>query len=135
MLVIGEINADGQLVAAVTFDLDDIDDAFEELDARYVAGEAEAHGQTWSVIARTYTMFNRRVVPATDVVIIDHRRGTPFAPGDLTAAMRVSGDLTPDLAITSRQCIGSVISEQSPVTRRMGPRKRVSKPSGERSNF
>ena len=44
-------------------------------------------------------MFNRRVAPAADVAIIDHRRDTPFAPGDLSAAMRVSGDLTPDLAI------------------------------------
>ena len=33
------------------FDLDDIDAAFEELDARYLAGEAAAHAHTWSVIA------------------------------------------------------------------------------------
>ena len=56
----------GSSRAAVTFDPDDIDAAFEELDARYLAGEAAAHGQTWSVIARTYTMFNRRDLPATD---------------------------------------------------------------------
>ena len=31
------------------FDLDDFDAAFEELDARYLAGEAAAHAQTWSL--------------------------------------------------------------------------------------
>ncbi len=35
----------------VTFDLDEIDAAFEELDARYLASEAAAHAQMWSVIA------------------------------------------------------------------------------------
>ena len=37
--------------ATVTFDLDDIDAAFAELDARYLAGEAAAYAHTWSVIA------------------------------------------------------------------------------------
>ena len=46
------------------FDLDDIDAAFEELDARYLAGEAAAHSHTWSVIARNNAAFNRRELPA-----------------------------------------------------------------------
>ena len=37
--------------ASSLFDPDDIDAAFEELDARYLAGEAAAHAHTWSVIA------------------------------------------------------------------------------------
>ena len=41
------------------FDIDDIDAAFEELDARYAAGEAAAHAHTWSVITRL-----RRAQPA-----------------------------------------------------------------------
>ena len=53
MLSIVEIDADDRIAAHVAFDLDDIDAAFEELDARYLAGEAAAHAQTWSVIART----------------------------------------------------------------------------------
>ena len=67
----------------VVFDLDDIDAAFEELDARYLAGEAAAHAHTWSVIARptprsTGTNFPR-LTP--DWVNIDHRRGAQrFAP-------------------------------------------------------
>ena len=51
VLDIVEIDADERIVARVTFDLDDIDAAFEELDARYLAGEAAAHAHTWSVIA------------------------------------------------------------------------------------
>ena len=65
MLGIAEIDADERIVAAVLFDLDDIDAAFEELDARYLAGEAAAHAHTWSVIARAYAAFNRHELPAT----------------------------------------------------------------------
>ena len=65
VLSIVEINADERIVARVAFDLDDIDAAFAELDARYLAGEAAAHAHTWSVIARatprsTGTNFPRR---------------------------------------------------------------------------
>ena len=49
-LAIVEINADERIVALVWFDLDDIDAAFAELDARYLAGEAAAHAKTWSVV-------------------------------------------------------------------------------------
>ena len=52
LLGIVEINADNQIAARIFFDLDDIDAAFEELDARYLAGEAAAYAHTWSVIAR-----------------------------------------------------------------------------------
>ncbi len=79
-----EIDADERIAALVTFDLDDIDAAFEELDARYLAGEAAAYAHTWSVIADTYAAFNRRELPDhADWVSVDHRRGSPFAPGDL----------------------------------------------------
>ena len=69
---------------AVSFDLDDIDAAFAELDARYLAGEAAAHANTWSVITRAYAAVNRHELPATtpEWVNIDHRRGIAFAPGD-----------------------------------------------------
>ena len=40
MLSIVEIDADNRLAAAVLFDPDDIDAAFEELDARYLAGRS-----------------------------------------------------------------------------------------------
>ena len=78
VLGIVEIDADNRIAARVVFDPDDIDAAFEELDARYLAGEAAAHAHTWSVIAQAYAAFNRRELPATtpDCVNIDHRRGT-----------------------------------------------------------
>ena len=58
------------------FDPDDIDAAFAELDARYLAGEAAAHSHTWSVISQAYAALNRRELPATtpDWANIDHRR-------------------------------------------------------------
>ena len=70
-----EIDADERIVARVVFDPDDIDAAFAELDARYLAGEAAAHAHTWSVIARAYAALNRRELPPTtpDWVNIDHR--------------------------------------------------------------
>ncbi len=50
---------------AVVFDLDDIDAAFAELDARYLAGEAAAHAHTWSVVAEAYAALNRHELPPT----------------------------------------------------------------------
>ena len=41
-LAITEIDADDRIAAHVMFDADDIDAAFAELDARYLAGEAVA---------------------------------------------------------------------------------------------
>ncbi len=84
VLNIAEIDANERIVAAVTFDLDDIDAAFEELDARYLAGEAAAHARTWSVIAGAYAALNRHELPATtpEWVNIDHRRVATIAAGD-----------------------------------------------------
>ena len=65
MLSIVEIDADDRIAAVIVFDPDDIDAAFAELDARYLAGEAAAHAHTWSVIAQGYAAFNRHELPAT----------------------------------------------------------------------
>ena len=64
VLNVAQIKADGQIAALVTFDPDDIDAAFAELEERYVAGEAAAHSHTWSLIARAYAGFNRGEIPA-----------------------------------------------------------------------
>jgi hypothetical protein len=93
-----EINADEQIVARVAFDPEDIDAAFAELDARYLAGEAAAHAHTWSVIARECAAFNRHELPAADWITIDQRRLAPIDANDLQAAMRAVWDLTPDLS-------------------------------------
>jgi hypothetical protein len=90
-----EINSDGRIVALVSFDLDDVDAAFEELDARYLAGEAAAEARTWSVIAAAYAALNQHEFPATtpDWVNIDHRGEVAFGPGDLVAYLRSGQDL------------------------------------------
>ncbi len=64
VLGIVEINADNRIAARIMFDPDDLDAAFEELDARYLAGEAAAYSHTWSVIARSNAAFNRRELPS-----------------------------------------------------------------------
>ena len=96
-----EIDADERIAAVVVFDPDDIDAAFAELDARYLAGEAAAHAHTWSVIARGL----RRAQPArasADDAGLGQRRppaSDTIAPGELSAYIRAGGTSTPDLSI------------------------------------
>ena len=99
-LEITEVDADGLMVAKVDFDPDDIDAAFEELDARYLAGEAAADAHTWSVIARARATLARHELPPTtpDWVNLDHRRGIAFQPGDMTAYIRAYWDLEQDFS-------------------------------------
>jgi hypothetical protein len=102
MLSIIEIDTDNRLTAAVIFDPADIDAALEELDARYLAGEAAAHAHTWSVITKSYAATNRHELPPTtpDWENLDHRRARAFAPGDLEAYLRATFDnLVPDLYV------------------------------------
>ncbi|OBK31990.1 regulator [Mycobacterium sp. 1245111.1] len=96
-----EIDVDGRVVAHVAFDLQDIDAAFEELETRYLAGEAAANAHTWSLVRRAYAALNRRELPPTaqDWVDIDHRRLAPIAAGDLGAYLRATWDLSPQSGI------------------------------------
>ncbi|HXB87853.1 BTAD domain-containing putative transcriptional regulator [Mycobacterium sp.] len=106
VLCVLEIDADERIVASVSFDLDDVDAAFEELDARYLAGEAAAHAHTWSVIALTYAAFNQHEFHSTtpDPVYIDHRPGVSVDEVDVAASIRAVWDLTPEVRI----CIEAV---------------------------
>lgn len=90
-----EIDADERLTLIVVYDLDDFDSAIGELDARYLAGEAAAHANAWSVVARAYAALNRHEIAATtpNLASIDHRRGTKFAPGELIEYVRATWDL------------------------------------------
>ena len=78
-----ELDAEDRIAAHVGFDPDDFDAALEELDARYLAGEAAAHARTWSVIAGAHAAFNRRELPAStpDLVYIDRRPVVPDRGG------------------------------------------------------
>src|SRR5262249_18285942 len=100
ILRIAEIDTDGRIAAYIGFDLDDFDAAFDELDARYVAGEAAAHARTWSVVASAYASLNSGKLPATsaDWVIVDHRRGLAYASDDSDALVRTAWAVTPDFS-------------------------------------
>ncbi len=96
-----EIDTADRITAQVVFDLDDIDAAFKELDARYLADEAAAHAHTWSVIVETYAAFNRHELPATtpDWVDIDHRLLVTIDASDEIANIRATWELMPDISI------------------------------------
>ena len=107
----------------VIFDPDDIDAAFAELDARYLAGEAAAHAHTWSVVTKAYAAVNRHELPPTtpDWVNIDHRRGgSAFAPGEMARDIRAAWDLTPDIGyrIEAVHRLNNVGSGRHPACRR-----------------
>ena len=77
VLQVVEIDTDELMTRVVMFDSDDIDAAFAELDARYLAGEAAAHAHTWSVITQAFAAIQSSAnCPATtqDSVTVDHRR-------------------------------------------------------------
>ena len=127
VLGIVETNADNRIAATVVFDPDDLEAAIEELDARYLAGEAAAHSHTWSVIARNNAAFNRRELPsaAPDWVTIDHRRGASFEPGDLTAYIRSGWDIAPDSSVYIETVhrvsdLGAVVTQVSTGTSQQG---------------
>jgi DNA-binding SARP family transcriptional activator len=101
LLGIVEVDADGRILARVSFDCDDLDAAWQELETRYLAGEAAAYAHTWSVITAAYADLNRHEVypAAADLVSIDHRRGAmAFAPGELIAYLNASWNQLPDLS-------------------------------------
>src|SRR5581483_11358739 len=81
------------------FDLEDIDAAFEELESRFLAGEAATHANVWSIIASSFAAFNRHELIAGEWITADHRKGSPFGPREINPSIRTIWDLTPDLAI------------------------------------
>lgn len=101
MLAVVEVDAETKAVARIVFDPNDIDAAFEELEARYLAGEAAEYSNTWSVVAEAYAAFNCREIPATtpNWVNIDNRRGAAFAPGGMIAYIQAAWDDSPDTKI------------------------------------
>ncbi len=125
VLGIVEINADERIVAVFSFDLDDIDAAFEELDARYVAGEAAEHAHAWSVIARINAAFNRHELSAADWITIDHRRLETTDTSNMPGLFDVIWDLTPNLsihieAVHRLSSFGAVVTRMARGTSREG---------------
>ena len=73
MLGVIEIDADDRIAAHVVFDPDDIDAAFEELDARTSRAKRPPYADTWSVIAEAYAALNRHELPRDDAGLGEHR--------------------------------------------------------------
>jgi hypothetical protein len=126
-LCLVEVDADDRIAATVVFDPDEIDAAFAELDARYLAGEAAAYAQTWSVISESYAAFNRRehFPSASDWVNIDRRRLSIIEEGDLTATVQAAWDLTPDIsariaAVHRLTNLGAVVTQSTHGTSQEG---------------
>jgi class 3 adenylate cyclase len=122
-----EIDAHDRLATRVVFDIDDIDSAIAELDARYVAGEAAAHARTWSVVTGAYDGFNQRELAATtpERVNIDHRRGADFAPGDMIQYLQTAWSDSPDTkihiaAVHRLSKIGAVVTHMARGTSQEG---------------
>ena len=122
-----ELDADGKCSARVVFDVGDFDAAIAELDARYLAGEAAPHGDTWSSLAIAFAMFNRHELPKLkpDWVNIDHRPGASFATGDMTAYMHDLWEDSPDINIYIEvvhrlSALGAVITQAAHATSHHG---------------
>jgi hypothetical protein len=101
MLRVLEIDAEERIAAGIFFDPDEINAAFAELDARYLAGEGAAHAHAWSVIAGLYAGFNRRELPATTTnwIYADHRPLIRIEPNDLPAFIGTVLEQTPEISI------------------------------------
>jgi SnoaL-like domain len=101
-----EVDPEGRAVADITFDPDDLDAAYAELDERYLAGEAAPYARTWEAYKRMGRAVAARdreqltSVFAPDFVLEDHRRlGFPAMSRDeYVATLRALLDLRPDAA-------------------------------------
>ncbi len=137
ILGIIEIDADERIVAHVAFDPDDIDAAFAELDARYLAGEAAPYAETWSVIPKHSPRSSganrspRRRTGYT-LTIARWRRSRQAIWRHTSVPHGIS---RPTSASTSRPCIAWVTSERWSPTWRTDPQKRASRVSGEMTDF
>ncbi|TDO14340.1 putative ATPase [Mycobacterium sp. BK086] len=127
MLSVFEIDTKGLGVAGVLFDLDDIDAALAELDARYLAGEAAPYADMWSRHVRAYAAVNRHELPeeSQDWLNSDHRKSVTFATDDMAAYVQATFDEVPNLrlyieAVHRLNSLGSVVTHVMTGTSRHG---------------
>jgi ketosteroid isomerase-like protein len=104
LLQLIEFEAAGRWLYLGIFDPDDLDAAFDELDAHYAAGEAAAHAATWSEVCQSVAAWNSRDGNriksryTDDFTFVDHR---PLGFGTLNRAgwvesVRSLAELSPD---------------------------------------
>ena len=100
LLTVTEVSGTGLLHVGVAFDLDDIDEAFAELETQYLAGEA-AGNEVWAEVSQSYATMNRHEIPPTmsNWTTVDHRVRETFDGGELTAYTRSAWNLIPDVSI------------------------------------
>ena len=117
VLHLAEVGEVHRMTGFAAFDVDDVNAAIAELDARYLAGEAEPFARTYSVIAQGFSTLNRREVPATTTrfVDVDHRSVTGVGSGDLTAYLAIAVKDTTDTylyveAVHRLSDVGAVIT-------------------------
>lgn len=118
MLGVVEVNRENRMTARVLFDLDDLDAAVAELDARYLPGEAAPYADSWSFVMDAFAALNRHEVPDTapDYVMIDHRmQHATISPRGLVDYLDTSWGLTPELrmdveAVHRLSDLGTVIT-------------------------
>lgn len=101
ILIVIETNSEGLITAGVLFDSDDIDPAYEELENRYLVGEAATHASTWGAITQAYAAMSRGEMPsiAPSVVTTDHRHVAPMNPDDGIAYLHASWDVAHDFVL------------------------------------
>jgi hypothetical protein len=121
-LGIVEVNDRGEGVAGVLFDPGDLDAAYDELDARYAAGEAAPHAQTWAAAMRATRAIAARdwqdvaSVFAPDFAVDDHRSFgilSNLSRDEWLASVRALFELRPDsslriehvFALDDRHCL------------------------------
>jgi hypothetical protein len=94
ILAVRELDERGLLRADIFFAPDDFDAALEELDARYIAGEAAPFADVFRV-ARARTPFTDASAFADDFVSIDHRPGSQLldttSKAELTDVLYMGG--------------------------------------------
>ena len=114
-LMISEMGHAGRQVAQVSFDADDLDAAYAELDRRFAAGEAAPYAEIWeqfrlrcrAVATRDWDQLTALLPP--DLVTEDHRPirwGVLHSRDEYLVMFRALGDLAPDVTARLDHVLG-----------------------------
>ncbi|MBI3781909.1 MAG: nuclear transport factor 2 family protein [Deltaproteobacteria bacterium] len=104
-LILTQVDHRGRIVAFVRWDLDDLDAAYAELDARWTAGEAAAHPLASKWLADYLRFFAAREWNAMTTLFVpelvgeNHRLvgwGTLHGPGAIVSTLQAQIELAPD---------------------------------------
>ncbi|MEY2567023.1 MAG: hypothetical protein QOE35_1552 [Actinomycetota bacterium] len=111
-LEMGEVDADGREILTVTFDAHDLDAAYAELDARYLAGEGAPCGDVHELMMRSFAAWSARDWTTFDsfapgAVVHDRR---PLGHGEISATEFVArtrglAELLPDGEVRIREVV------------------------------